>query len=138
MNDPYREPIDGEGSVDDLRAKFVGGVSSHEKRAERKHSQEKEHVTESVPSYDEILKRVQTDAQDDDSDHKEISRDAQDVAAESSVEGRVERLIDLALTKGPVYAVKVARHVSDFYALDKVHDELACHFFEKLREKKLL
>ncbi|MEI9966320.1 MAG: hypothetical protein WDN67_01490 [Candidatus Moraniibacteriota bacterium] len=53
-----------------------------------------------------------------------VSDDAKTAA--SLDEGqRIEHLVSLAEAKGVPHAVSVARSLSDFYALDLMHDELA-------------
>jgi hypothetical protein len=72
-----------------------------------------------------------------------VATDAQAVSQIAEYEKKVEKLVQIALEKGPVHAVKVAQHLdsSDDYTLDELHDKLIeeglrKHLFQKglLRE----
>lgn len=56
----------------------------------------------------------------------------------SDTESRITKLLDLALVKGPVHAVTLARRIDDAYTLDRTHDSLADDLADKLRERGLL
>lgn len=68
----------------------------------------------------------------------EVAKDAQAVSLGADEESRIRHLVDLAHAKGPVHAVRVARSLQDYYALDRMHDELSDAFFRKLGEEGLL
>ncbi len=61
-----------------------------------------------------------------------VSDDAQAVSQISEHEKKVEKLVEMALHKGPEHAIKVARHMdkgkpvsqADNYTLDEIHDRL--------------
>lgn len=65
----------------------------------------------------------------------EVELDAKSVYNETDEEARVTKLLSLVETKGPEYAVRVARHLDDNYVLDRMHDELAGRFYETLKAK---
>jgi hypothetical protein len=51
----------------------------------------------------------------------------------------VQHLVDLALQKGVVHAVNVARHMDDNYVLDMMHDKMVSENFHRaLMDKKLI
>ena len=55
-----------------------------------------------------------------------IADDAKTVAGISEYEKKVEKLVELALERGPEHAIKVARHMdaNDNYTLDELHDKM--------------
>jgi hypothetical protein len=61
-----------------------------------------------------------------------VSDDAGTVSQITEYEKKVEKLVELALQKGPEHAIKVARHMdkgkpavqADNYTLDEIHDRL--------------
>src|SRR4030042_6716043 len=61
-----------------------------------------------------------------------VSDDAQIVAQIQEFEKKVERLVEIAMQKGPEHAIRVAQHMdkgkipiqADNYTLDEVHDRL--------------
>ncbi len=74
-----------------------------------------------------------------DDDHKDtVVLDAKHIGAMTDEGSKVRKLLDLAQTKSVVHAVKVARSLKDYYALDKMHDELADKLYQGLLEKGLI
>lgn len=55
---------------------------------------------------------------------REIASEAKSMEALDK-EGKVERLVQLAQTKGVFFAVRLAKSMDDAYVLDRLHDELA-------------
>jgi hypothetical protein len=55
-----------------------------------------------------------------------VSDDANTVAGISEYEKKVDKLVELALQKGPEHAIKVAQHMdtNDNYTLDELHDRM--------------
>ncbi len=55
-----------------------------------------------------------------------VSNDADTVSGIIEYEKKVEKLVELALQKGPEHAIKVARHMdtNDNYTLDALHDRM--------------
>ncbi|MDO8529146.1 MAG: hypothetical protein Q7S18_00560 [bacterium] len=89
-------------------------------------------------AYNKILARLQakkqTVAKDDD-----VSKDAKDVSKKQDAEGQIQHLVDLAMNKGVIYAVKVAKHLEDNYVLDMFHDRmLAEELHDALVKKGLI
>lgn len=68
-----------------------------------------------------------------DEDHEDtVILDAKHIGAMTDEEAKIQRLLDLAGTKGVIHAVKVTRSLKDYYALDRVHDELAGQLYAGL------
>lgn len=89
-------------------------------------------------SYNQILSKVAQKATGDDKD-EDIKNDAKRVSEKMDIESQIQHLVDLASTKGAVYAVKVARHMDDNYVLDMLHDKMISEELHKvLVEKNLL
>lgn len=91
-------------------------------------------------SYHEILSQVaqkkggavtQTD------DHA-VALDTKSISETTDEESKVQKLLDLASTKGVTHAVKVALSLKDYYALDKMHDELSGKLYEGLLLRGLI
>lgn len=123
------EPIEEKDT--DLEKKFKGGmpekleavkeepaVFKKEKEALRETS-----AAEKEDAYAKILARVKQPAAGALSD-EEIKEDAGKVYQKTDAESQIQHLVDLALAKGVVHAVKVARHMEDNYVLDMFHDKL--------------
>ena len=55
-----------------------------------------------------------------------VASDAQMVSQITEYEKKVEKLVQIALEKGPIHAVKVAQHLNsrDDYTLDSLHDKM--------------
>jgi hypothetical protein len=74
-----------------------------------------------------------------DDDHEDtVVLDAKHISALTDEASKVQKLLDLAQTKGVVHAVKVARSLKDYYALDMMHDELSDKLYQGLLEKGLI
>jgi hypothetical protein len=74
-------------------------------------------------SYGKILSKVQA-RKDADVDELEVSGDAKNGIEKIDAETQIQHLVDIAVQKGVVHAVKVARHMEDNYILDSFHDRL--------------
>lgn len=91
--------------------------------------------------YQEILSRVTPTkaALVTDEDHADtVMLDAKHIGAMTDEEGKVQKLLDLAATKSVVHAVKVARSLKDYYALDRMHDELSGKLYQGLLERGMI
>ena len=64
--------------------------------------------------------------------------DAKSIGETVDEESKIQKLLDLASTKGVVHAVKVARSLRDDYALDQMHDALANKLYEGLVARGLI
>ena len=144
------EPL--EESDLDLKEKFgrIGNGSFPEKTAEKVKKPEavplgtkKETAGEVSPAekdsaYGKILSKVKQPAKQGGLD-SEVQSDAETASKKTDAESQIQHLVDLALNKGVVHAVKVARHLEDNYTLDMFHDKLLADEFHKaLVEKGLI
>lgn len=101
-----------------------------------------ETVSERVEGkYHELLSRVtpttSSPVNTDDDEHSTVL-DAKHIGALTDEASKVQKLLDLAQTKGVVHAVKVARSLRDYYALDAMHDELSGKLYQGMLEKGLI
>lgn len=101
-----------------------------------------ETVSERVEGkYHELLSRVtptQTTTVNTDDDENAAILDAKHIGALTDEASKVQKLLDLAQTKGVVHAVKVARSLRDYYALDAMHDELSGKLYQGMLEKGII
>lgn len=88
-------------------------------------------------AYQDVLNKIQTSAQAAD-EHIAVAGDAAKLNRVDP-ETHVQHLVDIALQKGVVHAVKVARHMDDNYILDMFHDRLISEqLHEALVQKGIL
>jgi hypothetical protein len=91
--------------------------------------------------YHELLARVtptrSAPVNTDDDEHAAVL-DAKHIGALTDEASKVQKLLDLAQTKGVIHAVKVARSLRDYYALDTLHDELSGKLYQGMLEKGLI
>ncbi|MEI7890731.1 MAG: hypothetical protein WCI36_02070 [bacterium] len=73
-------------------------------------------------SYGKILSKVQSD--DVAVDQFAVAIDAQLGSQKIDAESQVQHLVDLAMQKGVVHAVNVAKHMENNYVLDSLHDRM--------------
>ncbi len=78
-------------------------------------------VAEKDSAYQDILAKVKSQHNNNDDT---IMQDASSLHQQTDRESQITRLIDLAMTKGVVHAVKVAQKAEDYYVLDQLHDRL--------------
>lgn len=93
--------------------------------------------------YQELLDKVAptktaTTSDDQAITEEDVILDAKHIGALTDEESKVQKLLDLASAKGVVHAVKVARSLKDYYALDQMHDALANKLYEGLLEKGMI
>jgi len=79
-------------------------------------------AAEKDSAYGTILSNVQCQPADD--QIHDVATDAQAVYQKTDSESQVQHLVDLALQKRVPHAVKVARHMENYYVLDTFHDKL--------------
>lgn len=108
-------------------------VPMQEKEASVEINQER-----ALGKYKEILSKVPSGSAPSIHSDEDVSLDAKSIGATLDEESKIQKLIDLAQTKGVVHAVKVAQHLNDFYALDRMHDELADKFYDALVAKGMI
>lgn len=88
--------------------------------------------------YNEILSKVTPKSPVTVSTDEDAVLDAKSIGDTVDEESKIQKLLDLAATKGVVHAVKVARSLKDYYALDRMHDELVDKLYEGLLAKGLI
>lgn len=91
-------------------------------------------------AYHEILSQVakKTGGATTSTDDHAVVLDTKSISETADEESKVQKLLDLASTKGVEHAVKVAVSLKDYYALDKMHDELSGKLYEGLLERGLI
>ena len=95
-------------------------------------------AAEKDSAYGDILSKVQTSAPSDD-DKSQVAFDAAQGVMKTDAQTQIQHLVDIAMQKGVVYAVKVARHMEDNYILDSFHDRLlAEELHDALMQKGLI
>ena len=136
----YLEPIE-EGDAD-VNRKFnpsetlPGELSMKDGSAFEARTAKVETSKEKETLYQKILSAHSSAPQP--SDDQVVHTDAERVSLQQDADSQVQQLVDLAMTKGVVHAVKVARRMGDFYVLDKMHDDLVNQFYEALVQKGLI
>lgn len=139
------EPID-EKDID-LASKF-GEVSKMEKKdvgeAEKpSFKPEGESAKEVVSAekdsvYNKILSKVKSQPVLQ-SMNSDIKNDAAETIEKQDAESQIQHLVDVAMAKGVVHAVNVAKHMEDNYVLDMFHDKLLSdELHEALMKKGLI
>lgn len=139
------EPIDEKDL--DLSSKF-GEVGKAGQEAEKKEinpefkpeSEAKKEVTsaEKDSAYGKILSKVQSQQAANVTDEG-VKDDAKKTFEKQDAQSQIQHLVDIAETKGVLYAVKVAKHLEDSYVLDMFHDKLlADEFHDALMKKGLI
>jgi len=88
--------------------------------------------------YNEILSKVTPQATGANQPSDDHLLDAKNISATVDEESKIQKLVDLAEVKGVVYAIKVARSLQDYYALDRMHDELVDKLYDGLLAKGLI
>lgn len=141
------EPI--EESDLNLKNKFIGGaekVPAGKKEpgalakenilAPEIKTEKREGFAEKEAAYSKILSKVKTHTAPAD---EAVADDAKMAIEEEGAEAKIDKLVKLAMNKGVVHAVKVARHLDDNYALDEFHDRmLADEFHDALVSKGII
>jgi len=138
------EPIDEKDL--DLESKFGKPAPGKpfEKEEEEVLKKEKEPAKEMVFAerdsvYNQILSKVQSRQTDDEGGQEGVEEEARKAFEKQDAESQVQHLVDVAMNKGVVYAVKVARHLEDNYVLDRFHDQLlADELHNALKQKGLI
>ncbi|MDD5083770.1 MAG: hypothetical protein PHT88_02415 [Candidatus Moranbacteria bacterium] len=131
----YTEPIEGSAAkerhvLEGMSGNTLENIGTPEFSAEK--------VTD-VKSESEILyQRILTALPSTGAHDDAIHQDADKVALQTDADSKVAQLVDLAVAKGVVHAVKVARRLNDFYVLDQMHDDLANKFYESLKQNGLI
>ncbi|MFC1637935.1 hypothetical protein ACFL2R_00780 [Patescibacteria group bacterium] len=125
MADEIKENLEsiGEKSLD-LESKIA---SPGEEKKESIVSPEKEASKEvSAAEKDAVYAKIlsKTKKTSDDEKEVDVKGDAKVVYESVDAESQIQNLVDLAMNKDVIHAVKVARHLDDNYVLDMFHDKL--------------
>ena len=88
--------------------------------------------------YQEILSKVSPSSVAPPHSNDDVALDVKSIGATTDEESKIQKLLDLAQSKGVVYAVKVARDLKDYYALDMMHDALVDKLYEGLLSRGLI
>jgi hypothetical protein len=146
------EPID-DGDLD-LKNKFLGGSEKAKielkkndlssgaevirklEFPEEKREKVEERTIEKEKTYSKILSKVKVTQVPADNSTSSVEDDAKETAEIDTAEAKVDKLVKLAMVKGVVHAVKVAKHMDDNYALDEFHDKLMAEEFHKALVEK--
>lgn len=104
-----------------------------EKEAHREASQE-----QTEGKYEEILSKVSSQGAAATHTDEDAALDAKSIGMTVDEESKIQKLLDLASSKGVAHAVKVARTLDDYYALDQMHDALADKLYDGLLERGLI
>lgn len=121
------EKQDGVAAVSQETLATQDKEASVEKKSEQLEGKYQEILSKTPPS---VIAPVHSD--------KDITSDAQTISTIVDEESKIQKLLDLASTKGVVYAVKVARKLDDYYALDVMRDTLADKLYEGLLSRGLI
>jgi len=126
-----------------LKKEDVGGLGFDNEKEEvfkvEKESSLERSGAEKDDAYGQILSKLGDDTQSDDVLDDTILDDAQSALKQTDAESQISHLVDIAMVKGVVHAVKVAKHLEDNYVLDAFHDRLmADELHDALVEKGLL
>lgn len=91
-------------------------------------------------SYENILEQARIQIQGASGTGGGTTSLGDDVTALSSLEEefRIQKLVDIALDKGPDHAFKVAIKLDDMYALDMLHDRLSHKLYQELISRGFL
>ncbi|MFC1645218.1 hypothetical protein ACFL08_04285 [Patescibacteria group bacterium] len=81
-------------------------------------------VAEKDSAYTKILSKVQKTSDEEGIGKSDVGADAKSVYEAVDAESQIQNLVDLAMNKDVIHAVKVARHLDDNYVLDMFHDKL--------------
>jgi len=129
----FIEQAPADGTEEMVAKKVVSEIPvSEEKNIERK-----EGAAEKDGVYAKILSKVKT--QSAPTNDTDVAQDADMTSKEMDVEAKVNNLVNIAMQKGVVHAVKVARHLDDNYMLDEFHDKMmADELHDALIEKGLI
>ncbi len=118
---------------------IIANDNEKEKNKNETPAMEKETVAEKVAEkesdYQAIVSKIKKKVTKGDSDYG-VTSDAQKISQQTDAESQIQTLVDLAINKGVVHAVKVAKHLDNNYVLDKLHDNLLTDKLHKILKEK--
>lgn len=131
LKNKFVEKKPEDGVVNELPEK-ASTIVSPEQQAERI-----EGVVEKDDSYTKIVSKIKTTSPQ--TDDVQVKDDAHAASQGIDVESRINNLVDIAMQKGVIHAVKVAKHLEDNYILDELHDKMmADELHDALLKKGLI
>lgn len=89
-------------------------------------------------SYEKVLERAQPQVQTQSAASVQTLSDDARAVVSVDEESRIQKLVNIALEKGPEQAFRVAVELDDMYALDMLHDRLSHQLYNELVAKGLL
>ncbi|MCX6763763.1 MAG: hypothetical protein NTZ97_03480 [Candidatus Moranbacteria bacterium] len=104
------------GAVENIPASTPEAMPVPEQVVERQEGE-----VEKDKTYNKILSKVKSYTPPT---VESVVQDAEAANTAQGAEAKIEKLIQLAMQKGVIHAVKVARHMEDNYTLDEFHDRL--------------
>lgn len=135
LEEPVPEKKEGSSTPETLP---VAPLESAPGASLEKLASPEQHTEQSAERYQEALTKVTPGKTASDDTNQAVVADAGQVGVMTDEESKIQKLIDLAQTKGVPHAVKVARSLKDYYALDRMHDELVDRLYQGLLEKGLI
>jgi hypothetical protein len=100
-------------------------------------AERREGVVEKDDAYAKIVSKIQAPAPQ--TTVAEVTQDADQAGKLIDAQSRINNLVDVAMQKGVLHAVRVAKHLDDNYILDEFHDKLVMdEFHDALVEKGLI
>ncbi len=115
-----------------VKESLLEGVPVPEGVVERK-----EGAVEKDDAYAKIVSKIQSPSPQ--TTAADVTQDADQAGKLMDAQSRINNLVDVAMQKGVLHAVKVAKHLDDNYILDEFHDRLvADELHDALMEKGLI
>jgi hypothetical protein len=102
------------------------GMPVPEKKVELSSEKQEEKVSEKIEATRQSISAHQAQPA------ANVASDAQSISGVQEFEKKIEKLVELAVQKGPEHAIQVARHMdkgkdpsaADNYTLDEIHDKM--------------
>lgn len=145
----YQEPIEGKDVDLEKKLREAKIESENKELTEKPREPEKKEILPMPEAVGEITGETGTEAPEEKISEKietarqtisvqpaapalNVANDAQSVSQIQEFEKKVEKLVEIAVQKGPEHAIRVAQHMdknkdlaqADNYTLDEVHDRL--------------
>lgn len=92
---------------------------------QRKEILSQEQIAETMQeSFEKTQKKLNVDDEKKKENEKVFQRTIASISQINNTEEQIQKIVELAMEKGPNMAVKIAEKLDCDYALDRVHDEL--------------
>ncbi|GBE16800.1 hypothetical protein BMS3Abin15_00624 [bacterium BMS3Abin15] len=111
----------------DLENKFKGAKKESEDDVAKIEKEKPKEVAKAKreSAYGKILSKIKSrHTKIQDNSKERVESDAKNAFENTDAESQVQQLVDVAMNKGVIHAVKVAKHIEDNYVLDMFHDKL--------------